>query len=114
MKDSASPAGYEPNFVLPHREVVREDNWAEYEVGGFSVLWESIDPEDSLGLVSVARHEFGMANVFTGDAYDNDAGRPLRHKPGMGVYVSPDGVAYRAAQRANKPDAQFSSDPAVS
>jgi hypothetical protein len=62
--DKQSPT-YEPDFELPQRDAVREDNWAKYESRGFGVLWQSVDPDDRLGHLALAITEFGRANVFT-------------------------------------------------
>ena len=115
MSDTPN-AAYIPDFELSHRDAVRESNWSEYEAQGFGVVWEAVDPDDSLGQLAFARDEFGIANVYTGDAFDHEADRPLRHKPGMGIYVSPEGVSYRDAKRARQgPSSDQSSDePAAS
>lgn len=74
---------YVPNFILPKHDVIHEDNWAEYEAKGFV---PSIDTLHSAQLWA------GTKNAYTGDAYDWKAHRPLRHKPGKSVYLSPEGV----------------------
>ncbi len=79
---------YEPNFELTHHGAIREDNWAEYEAKGFQ-------PVEDLGLRFVQGF-YGVEHVYTGDAYDEKAARPLRHKPGTGIYVSPEGLAVGA------------------
>lgn len=90
-------------LVFPNRDAVREDNWEEYKSKGFGVLWPSIDRDDyGERVVTYAQWEFGTGNVYTGDSYDDEAGRPLRHKPGMGIYVSPEGVEYHDARRAQR------------
>lgn len=99
--DNQAPA-YEPDFELSHRDMVREDNWAEYQALGFQPFWANTDADDSLKYISFAQSEFGVGNVYTGVAYDYDEERPLRHKPGVGIYVSPEGLAYRDAQRARE------------
>jgi hypothetical protein len=79
--------GYVPDFERPNLGAIREDNWAEYEVQGFRPIAEDL---------SSAQLLYGTENVFTGDAYDYDARRPLRHKPGTYVYVSPEGFKLAA------------------
>jgi hypothetical protein len=81
----------EPNFTLPRHGVIREDNWAEYEAQGFRPV-----PEDEKS----AGNYYGVANVYTGDAYDWDAERPLRHKPGVGVYTNAAGLEHSQASVA--------------
>jgi hypothetical protein len=75
----------EPNFTLPRHGVIREDNWAEYEAQGFRPV-----PEEEKSAASY----YGVANVYTGDAWDWDAERPLRHKPGVGVYTNSAGLEH--------------------
>jgi hypothetical protein len=100
--------GYDPDFELPHHGVIREDNWTEYQAKGYVPV-----PEDLKG----AQNVFGTEHVFTGDAYDPDEERPLRHKPGVGVYVDPEGLKHweekkrryaeddRQSQSGGEPDA---------
>lgn len=87
----SDPRDHEPDFVLPHIEAIREDNWAEFEARGFGVAigWRLAD-------VAAAQRWFGIEHVYTGDAYDWEQGRPLRHKPGMSIYVDPEGLAIGA------------------
>jgi hypothetical protein len=77
---------YVPNFEL-HRDVIREDNWADYEAKGFTEFFPYRCEND----LSFARTVCGIEHVYTGDAYDYDAGRPLRHKPGRSIYTDPEG-----------------------
>lgn len=96
--DDTSSTSYEPNFVMPNHNVIREDNWEEYKAKGFVPVVAG--PELAAGIV-------GIENVYTGDPYDYEAGRPLRHNPapsGAGrVYLSPEGAKHKqevvAAQR---------------
>ena len=110
MAEGETPS-YEPDFGLPYHDVIHEDNWPEYAARGFRVVDRNLE---SIGEVGLARARYGMEHVYTGDAWDEAEGRPLRHKPGIGVYVDPDGLAIRAAkdeaerQRHHKPEA----DPA--
>ena len=91
MTDNQYPdieaTGYTPDFELPRQGAIREDNWAKYEARGFRTVPEPFDG---------AQMFYGIPNVYSGDAYDHEAGRPLRHKPGTSVYVSPEGFEYRA------------------
>ena len=108
-------APYEPDFELSHKDVVREDNWAKFEANGFRVLSIATDIDDTLGHVMLAQDEFGIGNIYTGDAYDDQEGRPLRHKPGVSIYVSPDGIRHRDSRRANQTKDHRSADgPAAS
>jgi hypothetical protein len=66
--------------------VIREDNWPEYEARGFFHL--------ARGTYEEAQASLGAANVYIGDAWDDEAGRPLRHKPGTSFYSNDDGVDY--------------------
>lgn len=77
------PTGNEPDFMLPNRDVIHEDNWEEYRARGFVPTTVPAD---------FAKNIVGTENVYTGDAYDYEAGRPLQHKPGKGedAYLSPD------------------------
>jgi hypothetical protein len=74
---------YEPNFVMPRHDAIREDNWPEYEAKGFA---------PTSGSLYFAQTLAGVGNVYTGDKYDEKTGRPLRHKPGKTIYLSPEGV----------------------
>jgi hypothetical protein len=80
-----------PDFDLPHRDAIHEDNWAEFEAKGFGVAtgWSLTD-------LAAAERWFGIEHVYTGDAFDRDQNRPLRHKPGMAIYVDPEGLAIGA------------------
>lgn len=89
-------AEHEPNFVLAHRDAVREDNWEGYEARGFR-LYVTSDPatiseRTFRKFVASAEATFGAANVYTGDCFDHEAGRPLRHKPGRSIYIDPAGI----------------------
>jgi hypothetical protein len=97
---ATSDDDYTPDFELSHRGVIHEDNWAEYEARGFEHLRDSLDFAHSPHDLNFAQTFYGVENVYTGDSYDDDAKRPLRHKPGVGIYVSPEGIKYREAQRA--------------
>jgi hypothetical protein len=105
QRGNATGSDYEPNFELPRHGVIREDNWLEYEARGFRPV---IEPLKSAQLT------YGIEHVYTGEPYDYREGRPLRHQPGEGVYVSPEGQQIGAqksrewqewlAQRAERQD----------
>jgi hypothetical protein len=85
-----------PNFTLPHFDAITESNWEEYNDQGFGVLWADIEePKLFESLWETAKRQYGVANVFSGDAFDFDSERPLRHKPGTAIYVSPAGFQYK-------------------
>lgn len=103
------------DFELPRYNAIHEDNWAEFEARGF----QPVSSEDSIGIQQMM---YGVANIYTGDMWDQDAKRPLRHKPGVGHYVSPEGIKYAEKKDAERErwmsehgygDAQSSDDPAV-
>lgn len=81
---------YEPDFVMPRHNAIHEDNCPEYEARGFVPV-----PEDLDG----AQQFYGTANIYTGHAFDYEAGRPSRHEPGVGVYTTPAGLDYVAEKR---------------
>jgi hypothetical protein len=99
---SSKDTGYEPDFVLSHRDVIHEGNWPDYEAQGFFRGF-SLDHIDSLahddiliGILNLAKDLYGTENVYTGDAWSNEDGRPLHHKPGVGIYVHPNGRTHLA------------------
>lgn len=110
MSDHESPSGedvgYDPNFVLSHRDAIHEDNWPEYEVQGF--FWAlGIPPTDeprqdhaTMLFLNLAQEIYGVENVYTGDAWSVADSRPLHHKPGMGIYVHPNGREHDAQRQA--------------
>jgi hypothetical protein len=82
---------HDSDFVLPHHGAIREDNWVEYEAKGFGI---------ALGYdLAAAQDQFGIEHVYTGDEYDWEQGRPLRHKPGVTIYVDPEGLAISAQKK---------------
>lgn len=85
-----------PDFELPRHGVIREDNWPTYQARGFRPLWNDDSSTLSDGF---AQSLYGTAHVYTGDAYDEEEQRPLRHKPGVGIYSDPDGVTFHAEQQ---------------
>lgn len=104
----------EPNFTLAHRDAVREDNWTEYEAAGIRVERQVVSDSDFDHEYDRAQTYYGFENVYSGDAFDEKEGRPLRHKPGRGIYVLPEGYesfdhhkaeikAFWEAQASSKP-----------
>ncbi len=92
--NTGSQSDSTPNFEMPHHDAIHEDNWPEYEARGFEPI-----PDVSMSSLQGMRNIYGAHNVYTGDAYDGDAGRPLRHKPGGGLYTSPEGLKHAAEMR---------------
>jgi hypothetical protein len=92
-EDTAEQPDSTPNFELPRHGAIREDNWPEYEARGFQPIMNS---DGSLVSIGVIQDSYGTAHVYTGDAYDGETGRPLRHKPGTGLYTDPEGVKFSA------------------
>jgi hypothetical protein len=74
----------------PEEHVIREDNWFEYQTRGFSPVRRCTRKE--------AETFFGADNVYPGDAWDSEADRPLRHKPGTTYYTNYDGLDYSFAR----------------
>jgi hypothetical protein len=100
-ESSGDHPSYEPDFVLPRQGVIREDNWPEFAAQGFRPVTPNTD---------YARRVFGVEHVYTGDAFDYDEQRPLRHKPGIGVYVDAEGLELARERRARR-KSQSSSEP---
>lgn len=80
-----SGSEHTPDWELPKHNAITEANWAEYEAQGFVPVPERL---------SHAQNHYGAENVYTGDEWDADAGKPLRHKPGKTVYVNPAGLKH--------------------
>lgn len=80
---SSELSNHESNFEMPNHGAIREDNWPEYEAQGF---------ENMIGKLDSIQALYGAQYVFTGDEFDDDENRPLRHKPGIGIYVSGEGI----------------------
>ena len=107
-----------PNFELPRHGAIREDNWADYQTQGFVPVHNVEDSKDVFFL-RVEQNAFGVENTYTGDAYDYDEQRPLRHKPGFGIYTNPAGLQHNKHQRTkwqtfHRKASQSSDDPAAS
>jgi hypothetical protein len=95
-------SGYEPNFELSRRGVIREDNWPAYLANGFFVTLQVDAAEDLPEQLKWMQDIYGGEYVYTGDAWDYLEERPLRHKPGIGIYVDPEGLKNVAAYRAKR------------
>jgi hypothetical protein len=93
-KTPEDPSEHNPNFVFGGNRVISEENWSEYEADGVSNLIEAIPDSDEIELrreLSRIGHFYGTENLLLGDAFDADTGRPLRLKPGVGMYVTTEG-----------------------
>ena len=93
-----APTEEDPNFVLPHIDAIHEDNWPEFEAQGVRVEYNDVTREDMPEMLGFVQHRYGVENVYTGDAFDEKEGRPLRHKPGSAIYFHPDGLEYARRQ----------------
>lgn len=96
MNEQQSPGAEDgPNFVFGGKRVVSEENWAQYQAEGVVNIVDSLDEgEVQKFRESLAREAEGIGpeNLLLGDAYDREAGRPLRYKPGVGVYATAAGL----------------------
>jgi hypothetical protein len=67
-----------------------EGNWEWMRAEGFRPH-ETLSPEEAehqhRKRASMLMEQFGLDNVREGDVYDAESDRPLRHKPGMTIYV---------------------------
>lgn len=89
--DGSPGREHEPNFTMPNRDIIREDNWEEYADQGFIARWGVwATDRELLSALMAAESRHGAQNVFTGEAFDLDEGRPLRNQPGKSVYIHPD------------------------
>jgi hypothetical protein len=91
---SESASEYKPDFVFGGNRKISEENWLEYEAQGVHNLVESMSEEDEEALrEELARdgYYYGTENLLLGDAFDVESGRPLRLKPGIGIYVTAQG-----------------------
>jgi len=85
----------EPDFLFGGNRVVSEAEWEQLHASGIENVYESLDEADTEQFRRVLAREreiFGAENVLLGDAFDAKSGRPLRHKPGTGVYATPEGL----------------------
>jgi hypothetical protein len=96
MSEQQSPAAEDrPNFVFGGNRVVSEENWAQYQAEGVVSIIDALDEGDLEQFRATLAKEvegIGVENLLLGDAFDRDAGRPLRHKPGVGVYATAAGI----------------------
>jgi len=100
-------------FTRPNIDAVTEENWEQFAAQGVMPITSSV-PEKRLQIhLRFLQLNWGAANILTGDAYDEVEKRPLRHKPGRGIYMRPEGLAYheeykeslRHTSRPKEPDA---------
>jgi hypothetical protein len=101
--------GYRPDFVFGGNRVISEETWSDYEAQGVSNLIEAMPGNDEAALreeLSRKGHFYGAGNLLLGDAFDADTGRPLRLKPGIGLYVTAEGREHfhRRFQSSTKSD----------
>lgn len=89
----AAATEYSPDFVLAHRDAIHESDWADWEAQGYSPIITIEASDMSPDILNITQDVYGVEHVYTGDAYDSVAGRPLRHKPGYSIYTHPDGRA---------------------
>lgn len=105
-----------PDFVFGGKRVISEDNWAEYEAQGVENVVEAV-PEDDIDMLRDELAEkgslYGVGNLLLGDAFDVDAGGPLRHKPGIGIYITSDGAAQREGRGAEASDQEQGHRPPI-
>lgn len=95
--NEADPAGDDRNkeFTLPNIDAVKEANWQEMSAQGVRVVDECLTTERSMRVaLKFAQAMWGTQNVLTGDAFDEKEQRPLHLKPGRGVYIRAEGLAY--------------------
>jgi hypothetical protein len=83
-------------------DVVTEANWEELMARGFEVLKPCVTPEDLPRYLPDARDLIGEERVATGDAFDETEQRPLRLKPGRGIYLRPYSTHYKDMLSYNK------------
>lgn len=103
----------EPDFVVLRHGEIREDNWEEYQALGFGVLLSQEDPDTLALALSSCRACYGIEHVYTGHAYDAEAGRPLRHKPGTGIYGDANAMEYDRQLRDSWERRQAEGGPAT-
>jgi hypothetical protein len=74
-------------FDIGSAERVMEGNWEWMRAEGFHAH-ETL-PVDKIEYEQMQRYKarFGRNNVRQGDVYDPESDRPLRHAPGMTIYV---------------------------
>lgn len=97
MKETPNdgPTGYEPDFVFGGKRVISEESWHDYEAQGVKNVTEVVPADDEKSLreeLERRGRDYGAENLLLGDAFDVSTGRPLRHKPGIGVYTTAEGV----------------------
>lgn len=105
-EEGKSQSEYEPNFVFSHKDAIREDNWGEFAAQDIRPVFTAGRDYDARllkGMIASAQNRYGgPGNVYTGDVFDIEAQRPLRHKPGRQIYVTPAGFEYAQQQDAER------------
>ena len=84
----------EPNFTRPNIDVVTEQTWPEFAAQGVTVLYPAVPEKKLPKYLDLAQGAWGVTNVLTGDAFDEEERRPLRYQPGRGIYLRPGAWAY--------------------
>lgn len=84
---------YEPPSVLSNRDAINEDNWAEHERQGFVAVDPYVSDDQLEELLGFRQAMFGADNVFTGQPYDAEVGKPTYRDGGKGIYTNPAGMA---------------------
>jgi hypothetical protein len=98
-------------FDIGAAERIMEGNWEWLRAEGFrpykTLSQEEVErlhhtplnrqPEDLLS------DEFGYHNVRRGDVYDPESDRPLRHIPGMTIYVRDEPSGEQGGHQASSP-----------
>jgi hypothetical protein len=79
----------DPDFILPHHDIITEANWPEYESKGFEFYRNVRSERREAPAQHGADILMGADRVYTGDAFDEEEGRPLAHMPGTGIYLAP-------------------------
>jgi len=87
-------AEYEPDFVLSRYDAINEGNWPEYQRQGFVVVEPYVANEELDRRLKWHQTSLGVANVYTGEPFDPEAGRPAPNPEGRGIYAHPNGDAY--------------------
>jgi len=92
---TGSKKEYEPNFLFGGQRVVSEANWEELKARGVRNIVPVIPEDDDKALrerLEESGRAYGVEHLLLGDAYDGEAGRPLRLKPGLGLYATAEGI----------------------
>lgn len=87
-----------PDYVFGGNRGVSEDTWPSHEMAGVENVIEALpedDPEALREALAVEGHFYGSEHLMLGDAFDQASQRPLRHKPGIGMYTTRAGAVRR-------------------